>query len=64
MIPIFVTSNRPVLFPMPEEAPVTTIVFPSSRFDIAEAMFLRVIYDVKVVCWNKGFGPKAAFTAG
>jgi len=56
--------NQPVLFPMPEEAPVMTIVLPSSRFDIAEAIALFAICDVKVVCRNKGFVPKAALSVG
>ncbi len=45
---------------MPEEAPVMTIVLPSSRFDIAEAIVLFGIRDVKLVCWNKGLVPKVA----
>lgn len=56
------TCDQPVLFPMPEEAPVMTIVLPSSRSDIAEAIVLFAILDVKVVCCNKGFVPKAALS--
>jgi len=49
---------------MPEEAPVMTIVLPSSRFDIAEAIALFAICGVKVVCRNKGFVPEAALSVG
>jgi len=58
------TSNQPVLFPMPEEAPVMTIVLPSKRFDTAEVMVLVAFCDLKVECCNKGFVPKAALTVG
>jgi len=47
---------------MPEEAPVMTIVLPSSRLDIAKAIVLFAICNVKVVCRNKGFVPTAALS--
>lgn len=64
VIQSFMTCNQPVLFPIPEEAPVMTIVLPSSRSDMAEAIVLYAILDVKVVCCKKGFLPKAALSVG
>jgi len=58
------TCNQPVLFPIPEEAPVISMVLPPSRLDIAETIVLFAICDVKVVCRNKGFVPKAALSLG
>ena len=49
--------NRPVLLPIPDDAPVMTIVLPSRRLPIAEAMVRRAICQVLVVCGTDGFVP-------
>ena len=50
-------DNRPVLLPIPDDAPVMTIVLPSRRLLIAEAMVRLVLCQVLAVCRTDGFEP-------
>ena len=49
--------NRPVLLPIPDDAPVMTIVLPSRRLLIAEAMVRRAACQVLAVRRTDDFVP-------
>ena len=40
-------AQRPVLLPIPDDAPVTTIVLPSRRFAIAVAIFFLAVGEMR-----------------